>query len=1010
MKILTFLTTLFFSVSTLQSQTLIKDINPSQDTIGSAPSSFIKLNDKLIFVANVPQFGSELWVIGENDEEPILLKDIYPGNSSSIGINVYSFSTNGSSFSRNSTILGDYLYFMADDGGLGNELWKTDGTENGTQKITNFLYKYEIRDLATVNNKLIFVTVDNAKYGDERISFDPKNEQLWISDGTKEGTIPFFAFDSQNHIEQQDLYSDDNGLYFVPDGSLWYSDGTEEGTNRLVSPISGAGMYSGTSDLSHFIKHDDGNTYFVARTIFDGSGGWAAIWKSDGTSEGTFPVFRFYETDSGQFVRNGFSTKTSTGLFFSFYVEGLNRFILLKTDGTSEGTSVAIDESFDDSFSTAPLVSTQDYLYFIKPNTPSTVGLFQLNLVSGQILNVGTFDSYSKPSAFRSTTNNLLIKDKLVFISHREEDGSNKLYSYNEQTNTFLKLTFSGTVNNQIAMLGNDFYFTGNNDINGFELWKTNSSLEEFQIVEDLNTNADAFSKIDDSIFVVNDRVIFSAYDPIDKYQIWSSDGSSDNTLKLTEVAQGTASDLVPFSFKFAEQLNQNLLFPYRKIETGAELWKSDGTVANTAILKDIKEGTQSSITITEFKRGLGKLYFIARDDISRRHLWETDGSVSGTIRIFNSVDEYQGSRQVSDFGVVGDSLYFVVSSNPDDLWVLNTVTKEYTLVTSLSHGREFTDVAGSCFFLGKANFSDKYSVWKSDGTSQGTYSIYDNSSVDLQSISNLFYFKDELYFTAYSQNTGREIWKTDGTSEGTILLKDIVEGKASSINEPQFTIVDGVLFFVAFHPASGIELWRTNGTSEGTVLAADIHIGTASSNPNNLQEISGSLYFSAYTSDYGVELWKYQSNEALLAADIFPGAGNGNPNNIRKFSDDVVFIGDDGIHGYELFKLSQNVLSINEEKGIDDLEDVKQNSEEVIVYPNPTLNKLWIRLTNDILKNNDINMSIYNSAGQLLQGYHSVQIINSKIELNTNNLSSGIYIIEIHLNGKIFTNKFIKI
>ena len=68
---------------------------------------------------------------------------------------------------------------------------------------------------------------------------------------------------------------------------------------------------------------------------------------------------------------------------------------------------------------------------------------------------------------------------------------------------------------------------------------------------------------------------------------------------------------------------------------------------------------------------------------------------------------------------------------------------------------------------------------------------------------------------------TGRhslELWKSDGTEAGTVLVKDINPGGGGSAGSlpNHLTAVDGTLYFTAFDPDTGIELWKSDGTEAG--------------------------------------------------------------------------------------------------------------------------------------------------------------------------------------------------
>ena len=83
-------------------------------------------------------------------------------------------------FSPLLTLAGDHLFFRADDGVHGTELWKTDGTAEGTVLVKDIApgaATARVSDLAAAGGRLYFAATDN-EHGRE----------LWESDGTAAGT------------------------------------------------------------------------------------------------------------------------------------------------------------------------------------------------------------------------------------------------------------------------------------------------------------------------------------------------------------------------------------------------------------------------------------------------------------------------------------------------------------------------------------------------------------------------------------------------------------------------------------------------------------------------------------------------------------------------------------------------------------------------------------------------------------------------------------------------------
>lgn len=88
------------------------------DTFGSTPIDFMYLGDDLLFNANNGDNGFELWKASAADGSVTLVKDIYPGFVSSSPVPL--------------AVLNGELVFKARGENIGFELWKTDGTDAGT--------------------------------------------------------------------------------------------------------------------------------------------------------------------------------------------------------------------------------------------------------------------------------------------------------------------------------------------------------------------------------------------------------------------------------------------------------------------------------------------------------------------------------------------------------------------------------------------------------------------------------------------------------------------------------------------------------------------------------------------------------------------------------------------------------------------------------------------------------------------------------------------------------------
>src|SRR5439155_21174094 len=131
----------------------------------------------------------------------------------------------------NLTVAGRLVYFTARLTQLANELWRTDGTPEGTVKLKDLLPAPGqvggfARAPANVNGTLMYLTSSGTR------------QQLWKSDGTPEGTtsVAEFAYTSGAAVG---LTAFGGAAYFAAaapaeaqDVELWKSDGTPGGTVR----------------------------------------------------------------------------------------------------------------------------------------------------------------------------------------------------------------------------------------------------------------------------------------------------------------------------------------------------------------------------------------------------------------------------------------------------------------------------------------------------------------------------------------------------------------------------------------------------------------------------------------------------------------------------------------------------------------------------------------------------------------------------------------------------------
>jgi ELWxxDGT repeat protein len=75
----------------------------------------------------------------------------------------------------------------------------------------------------------------------------------------------------------------------------------------------------------------------------------------------------------------------------------------------------------------------------------------------------------------------------------------------------------------------------------------------------------------------------------------------------------------------------------------------------------------------------------------------------------------------------------------------------------------------------------------------------------------------DQVFFTAATPKLGRELWRTDGTTSGTWLVRDLTQGPSSSVMS-QFLAGDRVVYFRR-QSGGAWDVWKSDGTNDGTTM-----------------------------------------------------------------------------------------------------------------------------------------------------------------------------------------------
>ena len=768
----------------------------------------ISVNNQFFFLVDDGVHGEELWRTNGTEVGTQLLKDIYPNEQSS-SVNILA-------------VVGNTIYFSARDPEHGTELWKTEGVASGTKMVADLIPG------PGGGNPTAGVVLNDVFYfpanGD-------RGRELYRTEGTEATTQRVRDINSQispsggyysSSPSNLTLFGDQI-LFTANDGDhgveLWKTNGTFGGTT-LVKDIR-PGQFS--TNFGRF-KSTTKGVYFVANDGVSGS----ELWISDGTEAGTFMLKDITEGSESSSIT---LMEEVNGIFYFVVSETTIKKKLWKTDGTTEGTEVVLEG------------------------------------------NVREFTLFNGELFFKN--NNRLWKT----------DGEQE-----EQVNNLF-------ISGEFAEMGGLLYFIASESGSGTGIWKTDGTAAGVSLVKEVATVSYHYAE---NLTATGSHVYFTAETEEFGNELWVSDGTAQGTFLLWDVIPGPDDGFRTYDHVRFGVLGNNLLFAGWDEEHGRELWKTDGTVEGTKLVKDINSKSQD-VRLSGDPVPFGdQIYFL-----TTAGLWKTDGSPENT----ELISEF---ALASGLHALNDKLIFTASTETVRTIWTSDGTAEGTLPLfnegempgSFTFQNDLPAIDGFLFFSGRTD-EHGYELWKTDGSAEGTamvMDIYPGEEHSFYSFSNDDYLVVDniLYFVANDGLIGDELWRTDGTAEGTFPITDINPFGGSGISYLRYT--DGTLFFIANDGASGYELWKSDGTTAGTVLVKDINPGAEDGvRFSPLTVFKGEIYFAGSDNEHGKELWKSDGTAegTVMIKDIYPAfdqfTRSSNPSDLYVFGDRLYFIADNG-------------------------------------------------------------------------------------------------------------------
>lgn len=752
---------------------------------------------------------------------------------------------------RDACVVGNTLYFVANDQRHGREVWKTDGTTAGTQLAIDLVPGAVGSDpggLTAFAGGFVFIAGGTLYWSSgapssvvplgfampvntmgtfgpptvvgARVFFvgpGPLGAELWSTDGTPAGTFRAGPNTGPSGSVPNEFAVMSGVLYYAgwnanQQRRLFRSDGTLAGTHE-VAPGTMAGPCERVIAAGNLV-------YFGSPTTHE-------LWRTDGTVVGTILLHSGFPSGPVEFAASG------NHLLFSAD-DGSHGFEPWLSDGTPAGTHLLRD---------------------VNPGPDGSLALPSFATIGG----VALFTANDGVHGYELWRTDLTANGTLLLRDI--EPGSSSSYSLGE------------------VAIGNEVWFAANESSTGNELWRSDGTAAGTVRIADIRANEGSEPS---GFTAFGGRVFFVANDGVHGAEPWLTDGTAAGTRLLRDVASLPVGSEVG---RFA-RLGERTVFQAAAGLHGREPWITDGTTAGTQLLADIAPGAASSDywPLAEWQ---GRLWFAANTPSANTELWSTDGSTAGTAMLAD-LSPGTGSMAPWSFVGLGDrAVFFGRDVGASHLFVTDgTAAGTHELVVPglslLIAGLPMVRLGDYAYFTGR-DVAHGVELWRTDGSVAGTTLVADLDQGPADSMfSYLQVVGDRLFFGAATVQMAPpfpvlmddEPWVSDGTAAGTLRLADLVPGLGSS-GPMAFTAFGGRVWFLATTGYSGgpWNLYVTDGTPAGTGFFLAL-----SGTPDGLVPAGDRLFFRN-----DGELWSTDGTQAGtgLVADLWPGSGTSVPRDL---------------------------------------------------------------------------------------------------------------------------------
>ncbi len=803
-------------------------------------------------------------------QQAVLVRDLRPGIDRAASPNLYE-----------AVGLGGRVVFGADDGVTGVELWSTDGTASGTQRIADLCpgpCSGTPTRFVVAGDQIFFYAVNSLG-----------RTELWRTDGTEDGT----------HVLPHPEIDGFGGSYpLQPSGvrsilfaartrrerwALWSSDGTVAGT-RKVAPLPGDPELT-SGELNPLFTFD-GRLFFTWTDDSDSS----EIWESDGTREGTRPTERFEDPSyCGQ------SAVLGDALLFSGGPPSSTACALWRLDRGSRRARLLRKVPRG---GPQQLTVAGELAYFVAAEENGNTTLWRTDGTPQ-----GTRRAYpsrvqgAQFPVVRSISLVGTLGSRVLFVEAR--DGVGTLWSARGGgAERLMEVPFEF----HPLFRGGSLYFTlGEGE--DLELWRTRGTVGSTQrVLHSFRPCGNGLS------FTLSSRLFLEVEDDRGCELAWVDENAppTERLRPFVDLAHPARSSSPRDLTALPEH---GLVFRATSDDSRFTLWSTDGRRATTTEIADLSFGDVGRGDFTpRLFEGASGAFFLAEPRGESQVFGWTDGR---TVRVL----PIDSSHRIlgMPFGLEGRTLWFVERERSQGGVGLDLVVSDGTVggTTVVGAAADLSGPASSFAVVGAAEAGADHWVYlvrrerpvgvyltsplmTTDGTAEGTREFARLPIESDEVATDLLVEQGQVYLWLASLR-GSRLWTSMGTSESTREIARFEVGSGGLVAAGES------LFFVASEDTHGRELWAVDKATAETRLVADLAAGGASSDPILIAALGERLIFTADDRRNGRELWTSDGTAAgTQRIDLRPGPRESAPFPFTRVGERWVFAADDGVHGLE--------------------------------------------------------------------------------------------------------------